>query len=102
VVVPGDPRWEEFAAFFPWAGVGSHDREPAGLGTGTDRGQLRAIIVVNIDRIAGSCGYAVPQMDLVAERDLLDRWAERKSPDDLAAYRVKHNNTSIDGLPALG
>lgn len=102
VVVPGDPRWEEFAAFFPWAGARGHDIGPAGLGTGTDRGQRRAIIVVNIDRIASSCGYAVPSMDLVTERDLLDRWAARKSPDDLAAYRVKHNSTSIDGLPALG
>lgn len=92
VVGPGDPRWAEFAAVFPWAG----------LGTGTDRGQRRAIIVVNIDRIASSCGYAVPQMELVTERDLLDRWAERKSADGLAAYRVKHNRVSIDGLPALG
>jgi hypothetical protein len=106
VVGPDNPRWTEFAAFFPWAGVASGDGEPvpgkAGLGTGTDRGQRRAIIVVNIDRIASSCGYAVPRMDLVTERDLLDRWAERKSADELAAYRVKHNNASIDGLPALG
>ncbi|HWF82290.1 MAG TPA: pyridoxamine 5'-phosphate oxidase family protein [Streptosporangiaceae bacterium] len=110
VVVPGDPRWDEFAGSFPLlladAGAGGGDGElvPArtGLGTGTDRGQRRAIIVVNIDRIADSCGYAVPRMELVEERDLLDRWAERKSPDDLAAYRVKHNSASIDGLPALG
>lgn len=94
VIVPEDPRWHELAASFPSAG--------AGLGTGQDRGQRRAIIVVNIDRIADSCGYAVPQMDLVTERDLLDRWAERKSPEDLVAYRAKHNGTSIDGLPALG
>jgi len=66
-----------------------------------DRGSHRAIIVLNIDRIADSCGYAVPRMDLIEERDLLTQWAERKSPDDLVAYRVKHNSTSIDGLPAL-
>ncbi len=53
------------------------------------------------DRIADSCGYAVPVMDLVGERDVLARWAERKSREELAAYRVKHNSASIDGLPAL-
>jgi hypothetical protein len=40
-------------------------------------------------------------MNLVEERDLLARRAERKSADEQAAYRVKHNTASIDGLPAL-
>jgi len=66
-----------------------------------DQASHRAIIVVAINRIADSCGYAVPRMDLVEERDLLARWAERKSADDLVAYRVKNNSASIDGLPAL-
>jgi len=57
---------------------------------------------VAIDRIGDSCGYAVPVMELSFERDLLARWSERKSAEDLAAYRVKHNSESIDGLPALG
>src|SRR5215472_14549275 len=91
VILPGDADWEELAASFPGTG----------LGTGMDRGSHRAIIVLTIDRIADSCGYAVPRMDLIEERDLLTQWAERKSPDDLVAYRVKHNSTSIDGLPAL-
>jgi hypothetical protein len=91
VIVPEDADWSEFAVSFPGTGPG----------TGMDRGSHRAIIVVSIDRIADSCGYAVPRMDLIEERDLLTRWAERKSADDLVAYRVKHNSTSIDGLPAL-
>ena len=91
VIVPTDANWDEFAACFPGSG----------FGTGTERSNRRAIIVVSIDRIADSCGYAVPRMELIEERDLLTRWAERKSADDLAAYRVKHNSTSIDGLPAL-
>jgi len=91
VIVPDDQRWEEFVARFP----------ASGLGTGTDRGQRRAIIVVNIERIADSCGYAVPRMDLVTERDLLDRWAERQSPEGLVTYRAERNSMSIDGLPAL-
>jgi hypothetical protein len=41
-------------------------------------------------------------MDLRQERDLLTRWAERKTPTQLAAYRAEKNEVSIDGLPALG
>ena len=53
------------------------------------------------DRISDSCGYAVPIMELTQERDLLTRWSERRSADELAAYRLKHNAASIDGRPAL-
>jgi len=93
-VLPADPEWPGLAAHFGQA---------AGTGRGGgDRYAERAIIVVAIDRIADSCGYAVPVMELSFERDLLARWSERKSAEDLAAYRVKHNSESIDGLPALG
>jgi len=92
--LPADPEWSGLAAHFgPAAGTGRG---------GGDRDAERAIIVVAIDRIADSCGYAVPVMELSFERDLLARWSERKSAEDLAAYRVKHNSESIDGLPALG
>ncbi len=53
------------------------------------------------DRIADSCGYAVPVMELGQERDVLDRWAAKKTPAELAAYRAEKNTVSIDGLPAL-
>jgi hypothetical protein len=92
-VLPADPDWPRYAAHF--------GADP-GAGTGTDRGNHRAIIAVAVDRISDSCGYAVPIMDLTEERDLLTRWAERRSAEDLAAYQVKHNTASIDGLPALG
>jgi hypothetical protein len=91
VVLPGDPDWPGLAAHFP-----------AADGKGTDRGNQRAIVLVRAERIADSCGYAVPEMELTAERDLLTRWSERRSADDLEAYRVKYNTESIDGLPALG
>lgn len=101
VVMPDEPDWERFAArFLPSGAPGAPGA--TGLGTGMDPGSHRAIIVVSIDRVADSCGYAVPRMDLIEERDLLTRWAERKSADDLVSYRVKHNSVSIDGLPALG
>jgi hypothetical protein len=91
-VLPGDPDWPELAAHFP----------PDDRAAGMDRGSQRAIIVVEADRIADSCGYAVPVMEFAHERDLLTRWADRKSPEQLVAYRVEHNTVSIDGLPALG
>ena len=91
-VLPADADWPAYAAHF------STD---AGDGTGTDRGNQRAIIVVTVDRVSDSCGYAVPLMELTGERDLLTRWSERRSADDLVEYRVKYNSTSIDGLPAL-
>ena len=64
--------------------------------------ERRAVIVAELDRIADSCGYAVPVMELREERDLLTRWAERRTPAQLAAYRAEKNEVSIDGLPALG
>jgi hypothetical protein len=93
VVLPGDQDW---------AGLAGHFDGGTSTASGTDRGNQRAIIVVTADRIADSCGYAVPVMELTRERDLLTRWSERKSAEDLAAYRVTHNTSSIDGLPALG
>ncbi len=125
VILPTDSDWPGFAAHFPGADDGqavgtlnrpAHSDDGAGaanglatasgatarLGTAMDRASHRAIIVVTADRITDSCGYAVPVMNLAEERDLLVTWAERKSAEELAAYRVKHNSLSIDNLPALG
>jgi hypothetical protein len=90
VALPGDGEWNELLGHFAWQ-----------AGGGRDRGDRRAIIVVELDRICDSCGYAVPQMDLRGERDLLNRWSEKKTPDGLASYRAEYNASSIDGLPAL-
>jgi hypothetical protein len=91
VVLPGQADWLPLACHFP-AGAGYGEQPAAG----------RAIIVADLDRIADSCGYSVPLMELREERDLLTQWAERKTPQQLAAYRTEHNTRSIDGLPGLG
>jgi hypothetical protein len=62
---------------------------------------LRSVIEVTATRISDSCGYGVPFMDYVGDRDLMERWAERKSDDDITAYVKAKNLTSIDGLPAV-
>jgi hypothetical protein len=94
-VFPSDADWPRLAGYFP-DGLGL-DGERTGVG----RGNQRAIIVVAVDRIADSCGYAVPLMEFTAERDVLTRWAERRSAEELADYQIEKNSVSIDGLPAI-
>lgn len=60
---------------------------------------VRQLIRLHVESVQTSCGYAVPLMDLVAERDTLARWAEREGPEGLAEYRAEHNAVGIDGLP---
>ncbi|MFN2559932.1 MAG: pyridoxamine 5'-phosphate oxidase family protein [Jatrophihabitans sp.] len=82
---PGDA---EFAALRPRFGK---DR---------DRG-LRSIVVVDVERVADSCGFAVPLMEFVGDRDVLDRAQERREPEYFDLYGVTRNATSIDRLPGL-
>ncbi|MCB9555482.1 MAG: pyridoxamine 5'-phosphate oxidase family protein [Deltaproteobacteria bacterium] len=58
---------------------------------------LRQLIVVDVSSVQTSCGYGVPRMDFVAQRDTLLRWAEKKGEDGLRAYRQANNRRSIDG-----
>jgi hypothetical protein len=83
VVVAGSPQWATSIARFP-AYPGA-----------------RQIIAAEISRVQTSCGFAVPLMDFVQQRDTLVRWATNKG-DDLPRYRQMKNATSIDGLPAPG
>ncbi len=61
----------------------------------------RAIIEVDVERVTTSCGYAVPLMDLVDDRDRLIAWAEKKGDDGIVEYWASKNRESIDGLPGL-
>ena len=66
----------------------------------------RSVIRVEVTRVADSCGYGVPLMDFVGERDNQRRSSEARlrkfGPDAYEAYKAEHNAVSIDGLPALG
>lgn len=80
VILPNTSAWPQIAAQFPnYMGV-------------------RQIIVADITRVQTSCGFAVPQMEFVQQRDTLFRWAESKGQDGLAAFQCEHNRISIDGL----
>jgi len=61
----------------------------------------RAVVLVDVERVSDSCGYGVPVMEVVGERDLMRLTAQKKGPEGLAAYRAQHNAVSIDGLPGL-
>ena len=61
----------------------------------------RTIVIVDVERVSTSCGFAVPLYDYRGDRDLLERWAARKSAPELDEYHRTRNAESIDGLPAL-
>src|SRR5579864_636817 len=61
----------------------------------------RSVITVDVDRVADSCGYAVPLMQFESDRDRLDRWADNKGVEGIEAYWNDYNRVSIDGLPGL-
>lgn len=59
------------------------------------------MIVVDVARVSDSCGYAVPRMDLLEERETLDRVWRTRDDERIATYHAERNATSLDGLPGL-
>lgn len=84
VVLPEDEEFDELRGHFPKERV---------------RGQ-RSVVLVDVERVSDSCGWAVPRMDLREDRDLLDRHAEQRDDEYFATYWRTRNATSIDGLAA--
>jgi hypothetical protein len=85
VVLPADAGFAELRDRFP---------KPR------ERG-LRSIVVVDVDRIADSCGYAVPLMDFRGDRDVLDKSQSRRDEAYFVEYAATRNAASVDGLPGL-
>ncbi|MFN2348823.1 MAG: pyridoxamine 5'-phosphate oxidase family protein [Thioalkalivibrio sp.] len=84
VVRPDDPEWGQLRPLF--------EGFPG----------IRQIIQVQVYHTQTSCGFGVPQMDLVGQRDKLEDWAQRKGPDGVLDYQRRKNTLSIDSLPAPG
>ncbi len=61
----------------------------------------RAVIEIEVERVMTSCGYAVPLMELVDDRERLIEWARAKGDDGIEAYWRKKNAESIDGIPGI-
>ena len=75
--------------------------EPFTMGLASRRTEARGVVTVDVTRVADACGYAVPRMHLESDRELLDSWAEHKTPEKLREYRAEKNEVSLDGLPGL-
>jgi len=63
--------------------------------------RARAVVVVDITRIADSCGWGVPFFEFKSEREQLRRHVDHRPFDEWAERRYEANALSIDGLPAL-
>ena len=83
VAMPGEPAYDEVVALHP------------------DHPSTRAVVTVDVTRVSDSCGFGVPVMDVIEERNLLRLGAQKRGPEGLRAYRDEKNAVSIDGLPGL-
>jgi hypothetical protein len=92
VVMPDDPRFAELLVRFDFAGPATTEAR-------------RSIVVVDVTRIADSCGYGVPLMSYEGEREHTDLWAKKRlrvgGPEALTDYQREKNAKSLDGLPAV-
>ena len=62
---------------------------------------IRAIIRLEITRIADSCGWTVPLYDHAGKRDYYDNYAEKMGPEGIRKGQLASNMAGIDGLPGL-
>jgi hypothetical protein len=81
VVHRRDPEWRELHVQFP-----SYPGE-------------RQIILLDIESIMTTCGFAVPLYEFKGERDQLMEFACKMGDEGMDEYRHRKNQTSIDGLP---
>jgi hypothetical protein len=79
VVHRRDEKWADLIALFP---------EYTGA---------RQVFELAIDMVQTSCGYAVPYYDLVGERDMLIKSADKKGPEGIKTYWKEKNQLSLDG-----
>ena len=77
----GDPDWAEMSELFP-----------------TQMG-ARQVYDMSVEMTQTSCGYAVPFMEFVSDRDTLHRWTLDKGEDKLRDYWAEKNTVTLDGKP---
>jgi hypothetical protein len=81
VIQPGDERWPELVVNFP--------KLPG----------TRQVMEIRVESAMTSCGYAVPRMRAMTERDTLEKYWIKKGEQAKEEYWQKPNLRSIDGLP---
>jgi Pyridoxamine 5'-phosphate oxidase len=83
VFEPGHPEFQSLANRFP-----VHEG-------------ARAVIGIEISRIADSCGFGVPLLKFEEQRGQLSAWSQKLGPAGLERYRREKNSRSIDSLSGL-
>ena len=88
----GDPRFDDLLQhFMPIA--------PEFLAS------ARAVIQIDVERIADSCGHGVPLMHYKSDRTQIPAWTSNRlrthGPAAILEYRMDKNLSSIDNLPGL-
>jgi len=59
----------------------------------------RQIVSLKVEMVQTSCGFGVPLFTYEGERDMMDKWADKKGPDGIQTWWREHNVLSLDGLP---
>jgi hypothetical protein len=59
----------------------------------------RQIIVLDIESIMTTCGFAVPLFEFKAQREQLADFTRKMGDERMNDYRHERNQSSIDGLP---
>jgi hypothetical protein len=59
----------------------------------------RQIVVLDIESIMTTCGFAVPLYDFRAQREQLSEFTCKMGEEQMDRYRQERNQKSIDGLP---
>lgn len=83
VLEQGDAQFAELLPLFP------------------DMPGVRAIIKMDVKRIADSCGWGVPMFEFKGERETYFKYAERIGDEGLREAQSESNMRSLDGLPGL-
>lgn len=81
VVRPRDAAWNDLRPKFP------------------DLPGDRQIILLDIESIMTTCGFAVPFFEYQGEREQLAEFTCKMGDERMDAYRRERNQKSIDGLP---
>src|SRR5687767_4512693 len=92
-VRPGSDEFDELLARGSLTGLSTVDEA------------RRAIVLVDVDRISTSCGYGVPLMEHVGEREHFELSKRKRlrtlGSEPMLELQVSRNAESIDGLPAV-
>lgn len=61
----------------------------------------RCVVEISVEEASTSCGYGVPLMQYMKDRETMSSWLASKGQDGLRNYVKKKNSLSIDHLRGL-